>query len=116
MVDHSQSQYTALDEMTRSQDSSETLMTNSPLRTEPKSEYASLNRSTCCWEIPRNNVILKKVVGKGAFGQVAKATATGLRSSPKKRQVAVKMLRGMHHCLIVSSWFGAHHCFYHCYR
>lgn len=45
------------------------------------------------WEIPRENLVSLKVVGKGAFGQVAKGTLLG---GPNKdsRPVAIKMLRG----------------------
>lgn len=43
-------------------------------RAEPVSEYASLNSSTRYWEIPTEHVTIEKIVGKGAFGQVAKAT------------------------------------------
>ena len=101
MVDQSQSQYKALDEMTRSQVISETLITNTPHCAEVKSEYASLNPSRRCWEIPKKNVTLKEVVGKGAFGQVAKATATGLHESPNETLIAVKMLKGIN-CFIGS--------------
>ena len=57
-------------------------------------QYAPLNPSTRSWEIPRNHVNIEKIIGKGAFGQVAKATADGLRGMPKKTLVAVKMLKG----------------------
>ena len=36
---------------------------------------------------------VEKVAGKGAFGQVAKATVIGLQEIPKKTLVAVKMLK-----------------------
>ena len=95
MIDHPPSPSTALDERTRSQDSSETLMVNSLHRPEIKSEYASLNPSTRGWEIPGENVVIEKVVGKSAFGQVAIATLTGLYGNPNTIQVAVKMLKGI---------------------
>ena len=38
---------------------------------------------------------LEKIIGKGAFGQVAKGTAKSLRGRPKKTLVAIKKLRGV---------------------
>lgn len=45
------------------------------------------------WEILRENLVSLKVIGKGAFGQVARGT---LQGGPNKdsRLVAIKMLRG----------------------
>ena len=63
-------------------------------RTTPGVDYAPLHPSTRSWEIPRNSVIIEKVIGKGAFGQVAKGTAIDLRERPGKTVVAVKMLKG----------------------
>ena len=40
-------------------------------------------------------MILEKIIGKGAFGQVAKGTAKSLRGRPKKTLVAIKKLRGV---------------------
>ena len=57
-------------------------------------QYAPVNPSTRSWEIPRHHVTIEKIIGKGAFGQVAKATADGLRGMPQKIIVAVKMLKG----------------------
>lgn len=45
------------------------------------------------WEIPRENLVYVKVIGKGAFGQVAKGMVTGLDDSKDSRLVAIKMLR-----------------------
>ena len=66
----------------------------SPLSTEQTSEYASLDPHTCSCEIPREHVTIKKIVGKGAISQVAKATADNLQGRTKKTLVAVKMLSG----------------------
>ena len=66
----------------------------SPLSTEQTSEYASLDPHACSCEIPREHVTIKKIVGKGAFSQVAKATADNLQGRTKKTLVAVKMLSG----------------------
>ena len=77
----------ALNDRTRS----EVMADASPLGTEQISEYASLNPYTRSWETPREHVT---IVGKGAFGQVAKATAVNLHGRAKKTLVAVKMLKG----------------------
>ena len=87
----SRSQYMALDEERRSHDSTERPQTN----TSQIGQYAPLHPSTrSWWEIPRENVTIEKIIGKGAFGQVAKGTAGGLRGRSPKTQVAVKMLKG----------------------
>ena len=86
----SQSHYMALENRTRSQ----VMADASPLSSEQISEYASLNPHTRSWETPREHVTIKQIVGKGAFGQVAKATAINLQGRAKKTLVAVKMLKG----------------------
>ena len=45
------------------------------------------------WEIPRENLVSMKVIGKGAFGQVARGTLLG-GPNIESRLVAIKMLRG----------------------
>ena len=65
-------------------------------------DYAPLHPSTRSWEIPRNSVTIEKVIGKGAFGQVAKGTAIDLRGRPGNTQVAVKMLKGNLHLAFVA--------------
>ena len=65
-------------------------------------DYAHLHPSTRSWEIPRNNVTIEKVIGKGAFGQVAKGTAIDLRGRPGKTPVTVKMLKGNPHLAFVA--------------
>ncbi|XP_066024208.1 deleted in malignant brain tumors 1 protein isoform X2 [Pocillopora verrucosa] len=45
------------------------------------------------WEVPRHHVTIDKVIGKGAFGQVAKGTAVGLQGRPDTTTVAIKMLK-----------------------
>ena len=52
------------------------------------------NTSEKNWEIPRENLVFVKVIGKGAFGQVAKGMATGIDNSTENRLVAIKTLRG----------------------
>ncbi|PFX33184.1 Proto-oncogene tyrosine-protein kinase receptor Ret [Stylophora pistillata] len=94
MVDPSQSQnYMALDEKTRSPSLHDARQGNCPQPAEPVNEYASLNSSSRYWEIPADHVTIEKVVGKGAFGQVAKATVKGLHGGLKTTVVAVKMLK-----------------------
>ena len=56
-------------------------------------DYAILHPSTRSWEVARQHVTIEKTIGKGAFGQVAKGTAMGLRDRPGKTTVAVKMLK-----------------------
>ena len=56
-------------------------------------DYAPLHPLTRSWEIPRRHVNIEKIIGKGAFGQVAKGTAVGLRGSPETTTVAIKMLK-----------------------
>ena len=86
----SQSQYMALDDRARPQ----VIADASPLSSERISEYASLDQYTRSFEIPREHVTIKQIVGKGAFSQVAKATADNLQGRTKKTLVAVKMLSG----------------------
>ena len=52
------------------------------------------NESEKIWEIPRESLVFVKVIGKGAFGQVAKGMAMGIDNSKDNRLVAIKMLRG----------------------
>ena len=80
----------ALDDRARSQ----VIADASPLSTEQISDYASFVPYTRSYEIPREHVTIKQIVGKGAFSQVAKATADNLQGRPKKTLVAVKMLSG----------------------
>ena len=66
------------------------------------SQYASPNPSTCSYEILRLNVTIEKIIGKGAFGQVAKGKVKGLHGKPHVTQVAIKMLKGTRYFL---NWF-----------
>jgi len=56
-------------------------------------EYAPLNPKTRSWEVARDHVTIEKIIGKGAFGQVAKGTAIDLPGKPGKTTVAIKMLK-----------------------
>ena len=55
-------------------------------RTAPGVDYVPLHSLTRCWEVARHHVIIEKVIGKGAFGQVAKGTAEGLRDVPGEKK------------------------------
>ena len=57
-------------------------------------QYEPLNPSSISYEILRQNVIIEKIIGKGAFGQVARGKVKGLRERQHVTQVAVKMLKG----------------------
>ena len=48
---------------------------------------------TKSWEVSRDKVNVVKVIGKGAFGQVAKATVENLQNGKGITTVAVKMLK-----------------------
>ena len=60
----------------------------------PGADYVPLHPLTRSWEVPRHHVTIEKIIGKGAFGQVAKGTAVGLPGSPETTTVAIKMLKG----------------------
>ena len=68
-------------------------------------DYAPLHPSTRSWEIPRSNVTIEKVIGKGAFGQVAKGTAVDLRGRPGNTSVAVKTLKGNPYLIMLNKCF-----------
>ena len=48
---------------------------------------------TKIWEVSQDKVNIVKVIGKGAFGQVAKATVENLHNVKGITTVAVKMLK-----------------------
>ena len=56
--------------------------------------YAPLHPSTRAWEVSRDHVTIEKIIGKGAFGQVAKGKAVDLRGRPGMTTIAIKMLKG----------------------
>ena len=57
-------------------------------------DYMALSPSSRSWEVPRNTITIDKVIGKGAFGQVAKGKAVGLPGKKGKTTVTVKLLKG----------------------
>ena len=75
----------------------------------PPSEYMPLVPSTRSWELKRTDINVIKIIGKGAFSRVAKATATGVRGVTGKITVAVKMLKGKcgTRVNIILHWRGA---------
>ena len=60
-------------------------------------EYQALHHVTVDWEIARNKVSNIKIVGQGAFGQVAKATAMDVQGMQGERTVMIKMTKGLLH-------------------
>ena len=77
------------------QSSSNTASGDSETYAAPSSgEYMSLHPSARSWEINREQVEIIKVVGKGAFSQVAKATVWSISDNVEHTTVAVKMLKG----------------------
>ena len=57
-------------------------------------EYAPLHPGTRLWEVARENVFIEKVIGRGAFGQVAQGKALNIRGREETTTVAIKMLKG----------------------
>ncbi|XP_015749792.1 PREDICTED: platelet-derived growth factor receptor alpha-like [Acropora digitifera] len=66
---------------------------NSPVSPAPNVEYAPLDMRTRSWEVERNEVKVEKIIGKGAFGQVAKGTAKNLPLRSEATIVAIKMVK-----------------------
>ena len=57
-------------------------------------DYMPLHPSRRSWEISREHVEVIKVIGKGAFSDVAKATLRNMRDNQEIIIVAAKMLKG----------------------
>ena len=67
-------------------------------------EYAPLHPATRSLEVSRETVVIEKVIGQGAFGQVAQGKASELRGREGTITVAIKMLKGnILHCNSMSS-------------
>ena len=58
-------------------------------------DYIHIHPSARSWEIGREQVNVIKVIGKGAFSEVAKATVWNLRDNEEYVTVAAKMLKGV---------------------
>ena len=56
-------------------------------------DYMPLVPITRSWEVSQDKVNIVKVIGKGAFGQVAKATVKTLHNVNGIETVAIKMLK-----------------------
>ena len=57
-------------------------------------DYMPLHPSARSWELKREQIKILKVIGKGAFSQVAKATAWNINGDEEYSTVAVKMMKG----------------------
>ena len=68
-------------------------------------DYMPLHPSGRNWEISREQVNIIKVIGKGAFSQVAQATARDMRGRQENITVAVKMLKGGLLLIIVTIYY-----------
>ncbi|XP_068686976.1 tyrosine kinase receptor Cad96Ca-like isoform X2 [Montipora foliosa] len=67
---------------------------SSPNSSPQNDEYAApRDVRTRSWEVTREDVKVEKIIGKGAFGQVAKGTAKNLPFHSGTKTVAVKMLK-----------------------
>lgn len=62
--------------------------------TPAKGDYMPLHPSGRSWEISREQVDIIKVIGKGAFSQVAQGNVRNLHGSQENTTVAAKMLKG----------------------
>ena len=58
-------------------------------------DYMPLHPSTRSWEVSREQVNIIKVIGKGAFSQVAQAAVRNIRGGKENTTVAAKMLKGV---------------------
>ena len=75
--------------------STEAQKDDAPTYATPGSEYyMPLHPSTRSREINREQVNVIKVIGKGAFSEVAKATVWNFRDNKEYITVAAKMLKG----------------------
>lgn len=59
-------------------------------------DFPPLHPGTRSWEVPRENIIIEKIIGNGAFGQVAQGKASQLRGTEETIKVAIKMLKGIY--------------------
>ena len=65
-------------------------------------DYMPLHPSGRSWEISREQITIIKVIGKGAFSQVAQATVRDIRGKQEDITVAVKMLKGELQVIVVT--------------
>ena len=64
-----------------------------PLTSSTVPDNMPLGPLTKSWEVSQDKVNIVKVIGKGAFGQVAKATVENLHNVNGIATVAIKMLK-----------------------
>ena len=57
-------------------------------------EYALSNPATRSWEVPRDKVIIDRVIGQGSFGEVAQGIVSELQGREGTTKVAIKRLKG----------------------
>ena len=69
-------------------------------------ECVPLHPGTRSWEVPRGNVIIEKIIGRGAFGKVAQGKASRLPGKEETITVAIKMLPGRAYRSFGSCTFG----------
>ena len=62
----------------------------SPAINAPNVEYAPLDMRKRSWEVERHDVKVEKIIGKDAFGQVAKGTTKNLPLRSGAANVAIK--------------------------
>ena len=65
----------------------------SPIMSSTVPNNMPLVAMTKTWEVSQDKVNIVKVIGKGAFGQVAQATVKNLQNVKGNATVAVKMLK-----------------------
>ena len=56
--------------------------------------YMPLHPSGRSWEVSREDVHVIKMIGKGAFSQVAQGRVKNLQANQEETTVAIKMLKG----------------------
>ena len=66
----------------------------SPGTPTPNDDYTPVDMRTLSWEVARDDVKAEKIIGKGAFGQVAKGMARNLLFRSEATSVAIKMVKG----------------------
>ena len=74
-----------------------------PVSPSPNAEYVPLDMRTRSWEVDRNDVKVERIIGKGAFGQVAKGSAKNLPLRSGATTVAIKMVNGK---FFISNYFS----------
>ena len=73
---------------------------------EGSGSYMALHPSGRSWEVSREKVHVIKIIGKGAFSQVAQATVKNEREHHEETTVAVKMLKGWFSLIFVIRFYS----------